>query len=124
MERFAKGKTNRNELFQEYRDRLKQNGREIQEAAPVRTDIGSFYYQLLYATRKTGGDNGYMDVVEYVGEFLERVDSADVDRMLEVLDGDQSAIEEYIPDADESVEREIPDKEESHQSGLGEFTQE
>lgn len=121
MERFTKGRTTRNQLRKEYCDRLAHRNRAIQEMTRIQTNIGSFNYDLLYATRKTGGDNGYMDVIRYVKNFIESVHSGHIDRMLEVLDGNQMVIDDHLPDDD--IEDELPEDDlDDAQRGLSDFS--
>lgn len=118
MEEFALRKTTREELKSEYYSRLAARNREIWESTQIQTNIGSFYYDLVYATRKTGGDNGYMRVIRYVKNFIESVHSGDVDHILEVVDGPQETIDAHLPEED--IEEELPEDDDD-QSDLGEF---
>ena len=116
----SSGQPTRADLHRRYCDQLRERGREVQTSTQVQTDIGSFYYDLVYATRETGGDNGYMDVIRYVKEFIESVHSGDVGRILDVLDTDQTPLGQFLPD--ESIEDELPDEDEDDdQRGLNEF---
>lgn len=123
MSEFALRKTTRQELKEEYCSRLAARNREIWESTQIQTNIGSFYYDLVYATRKTGGDNGYMRVIRYVKNFIESVHSGDVDRILEVIDGPQETIDAHLPEED--IKDDLPDNDEDDedddQSSLGEF---
>lgn len=100
-----------------YCKRLAERNREVQESTQIRSNIGSYYYDLIYATRKIENGNGYMNVIKYVKEFIESVHGGDINRMIDVLDGNQAVIESYLPDdSDESIEDHLP-----NQSGLNDF---
>lgn len=116
------GGYNREQLRDIYCNRLANRGRSIQEVTKVQTDVGSLYFDLIYATRRTGGDNGYMDVIRYVKNVLEKVHSGDVDKMLDVLEGPQSDLNSYLPEED--IEDELLEDEDENdgQSGLEDFT--
>jgi hypothetical protein len=64
---------------------------------------------MIHATRETQCGSDYIGAVEYVREFVEAVDGADVEQMLQILRGDQATIETYLPEDD------------NPQSRLGEF---
>ncbi|AEM58717.1 hypothetical protein HISP_16000 [Haloarcula hispanica N601] len=102
-----------------YRKCLTQNGRPIQRITNIDANVGSYEYDLLYATRETGGENGYIRVIEYVKEFIEDVHAGDVDAFLDVIHDDQSSFEQYLPNED--VDDEIPDKEAESQTSLADF---
>lgn len=123
MKRYAKGRSNRKQLKQEYCDRLVDKGRQIQTTTQVQTDIGSFYYDLIYATREIEGGNDYVDVIRYVRDFIERVHSGHVGRLLDVLDNNQETFEEFLPDDD--LDEALPDESEdsdNDQSNLDDFS--
>jgi len=117
MSGFASGPVSRSSLYSKYENQVKDRGRSVTESVKVRTDTASFYYDMMYATRFIENGNGYMDVVRYVKQFLERVDSGDVDRMLRVLNGDQQTIADLQPDED--VSDKLPEI--GEQTGLQEF---
>jgi three-Cys-motif partner protein len=102
-----------------YEECLAQNGRPIQQTVNVDADVGSYEYDLIYATRKIEGGNGYIDVIEYVKQFIEDVDAGDVDNILRVLYEDQSSFEQYLPEGD--IDDAIPNEGDDQQSSLGEF---
>ena len=94
---------------------------------PVKVESGtkSYNYDMIYATRDTAGGSGYVEAIEYVKEFVENVDGGDVEDMLKVMQGEQSAIEEFLPEGreidDELLDGDVPDTDEN-QSGLGDWT--
>jgi three-Cys-motif partner protein len=104
-----------------YEDCLAQRGRPVQRTVNVDADVGSYEYDLIYATREITGGNGYIEVLDYVKQFIEDVDAGDVDNIHDVLYDDQSEIEEHLPEGD--IEDEITDDSETDdgQSSLGEF---
>lgn len=118
--KLARGRTNREQLLDRYQEKLYDRDREVQASTRVYSNIGSFYYDLIYATRKIDDGNGYMEVIDYVKQFIESVHSGDVDRMIDVLDTNQSVIESYLPD--KSIEGGFPGSEEDEdQSDLDKF---
>jgi three-Cys-motif partner protein len=102
-----------------YRQCLTQNGRPIQRMTNVDANVGSYEYDLLYATRETDGGSGYITVIDYVKQFIEDVHAGDVDNFLEVIHSDQSSFEQYLPDDD--IDEEIPEEETNSQSSLTDF---
>jgi len=72
----------------------------VPEKVPVKIDSGvkSYYYDMIYATRTTRGGSGYTDAIAYVKQFVEAVDGGTVEEILDVLHGDQAAIDDYLPD--------------------------
>lgn len=108
----------RDQMHKLYCKRLADRGREVQESTQVNTDVGSFYFDLVYATRYIPNGNGYMRVIAYVKEFIESVHGGDINRILDVLDGNQDVIGSYLPDKE--IEDELPDPD--PQKGLGDFS--
>jgi len=102
-----------------YGDCLKQNGRSIQRMTNVDANVGSYEYDLLYATRETSGGSGYIEVVDYVKQFIEDVHAGDIDNFLDVIHDDQSSFEQYLPDDD--IDDEIPEEKIKNQLNLGDF---
>jgi three-Cys-motif partner protein len=102
-----------------YRRCLTQNGRPIQRMTNVDANVGSYEYDLLYATRETDGGSGYITVIDYVKQFIEDVHAGDVDNFLEVIHSDQASFEQYLPDDD--IDEEIPEEETNSQSSLTDF---
>lgn len=104
-----------------YKKCLAENGRGVQRITNIDANVGSYEYDLLYATREIDGGNGYIKVVDYVKEFIEDVHAGDVDNLLEVLHDDQSSFEQYIPE--ENIDDEIPDGENNpDQTSLVDFS--
>jgi hypothetical protein len=93
-----------------YQECLSANGRPIQRSTNIDANVGSYEYDLLYATRDIEGGNDYIRVIEYVKEFIEDVHAGDIDNILQVLHEDQSSFEQYLPEGD--VDDELPDSEE------------
>jgi three-Cys-motif partner protein len=97
----------------------------VPEKVPVKIDSGSksYYYDVIYATRTTRGGSGYTDAVTYAKRFVEDVDGGTVEEILDVLHGDQAAIEDFLPDdtdLDQSLfeDNEVDDPD---QTGLDQF---
>lgn len=103
-----------------YRKCLTTNGRPVQRMTNVDANVGSYEYDLLYATRETGGGSEYVRVIEYVRDFIEDVHGGDVDNLLDVIHDDQSSFEQYLPEKD--IDEEVPDEDENpDQTSLEEF---
>jgi three-Cys-motif partner protein len=90
-----------------YLDQLAQQGRPVQVTSRVDANVGSYYYDLIYATRKTNGEGGYEKTIEYVKKFVEGAHAGNVDVILDILKGDQSTIGSYMPEDTEGVEKEL-----------------
>lgn len=104
-----------------YMDCLSDHGRPIQEITNIDANVGSFEYDLVYATRDIEGGNDYMKVIEYVGDFIEDVHAGDVEGILDVLYNNQSTINTYMPDGD--VDEQLPNDDSSNrsQSSISDF---
>lgn len=98
-------------LLQAYLRRLNGIEKPRQVITNVHSGITNYEYDVIYATKQEGGN--YIDAVEYVRDFVERVDGADVEQMLDVLRGDQATMETYLP--------EIEGDEDEPQKRIGEF---
>lgn len=109
-------------MKQLYADCLAQHGRPVQRITNVDANVGSYEYDLIYATREIEGGNGYIEVVDYVKQFIEDVHAGDVDNILSVLYDGQSSFEKYLPSED--IDDEIPDLEDEideNQTSLQDF---
>ena len=107
-----------------YLEQLQDRNRPVQVNTRVEADVGSYYYDMIYATRDIKAGNGYEETIKYVRDFIEQVHSGDVDRILDVLDGSQSSLSSYLPDDDEGISEELAEEssdEDSGQTALGEF---
>lgn len=105
-----------------YRKCLARNGRPVQRTTNVDANVGSYEYDLIYATRNIEDGNDYIKVIEYVKDFIEDVHAGDVDNILDVLHDDQSSFQQYLPQDD--VDNEIPDSgtgEDDDQANLNDF---
>jgi three-Cys-motif partner protein len=66
----------------------------------------SYDYDVIYATRETKSGSGYVDAVKYVKEFVENFDGQDVEDMIEVINGNQAVMKDFLPknaEIDESL---------------------
>ncbi|PSQ51699.1 hypothetical protein BRD20_10175 [Halobacteriales archaeon SW_8_65_20] len=95
---YTKLDSTRKQLRELYQRRLGGQGREVQTSTKVQADPGSYYYDLIYATRKIEGGNDYMEVIEYVKDMVEDMHSGNVDVILDVIRGNQSQLKQYLPD--------------------------
>lgn len=115
----------REQLKRRYQARLCERDREVQVSTQVRADVGSFYYDLIYATRNIPGGNDYMEVMEYVKGFIEKVHSGNVDNILKVVRGHQKDFSSFLPDdepEDELLEEnEGAEVDPTRQTGLSEY---
>lgn len=120
------GLDTRGEYKNEYVGQLRSLFDDESHIVPVKVESGtkSYNYDMIYATRDTSGGSGYVEAVEYVKEFVENVDGADVEEMLEVMKGDQSAIAGFLP-KDKEIDEDLLDgdgeKRDESQSGLEDF---
>lgn len=109
-----------------YMDQMRSLFDDDSHIVPVKVESGSksYNYDMMYATRDTAGGSGYVEAVEYVKEFVENVDGGDIEEMLEVMRGDQSAIAGFLPE-EKNIEEELLDgqnhERDESQSGLGDF---
>ncbi|WP_081655621.1 three-Cys-motif partner protein TcmP [Halopiger goleimassiliensis] len=109
-------------MKQLYADCLAQNGRPVQRVTNVDANVGSYEYDLIYATRNIEGGNDYIEVVDYVKKFIEDVHAGDVDNILNVLYDGQASFEQYLPSED--IDDEIPDtrsERDENQTSLDDF---
>ncbi|AUG49416.1 hypothetical protein BVU17_17685 (plasmid) [Haloarcula taiwanensis] len=106
-----------------YEDCLAQRNRAVQRTVNVDADVGSYEYDLVYATRDISGGNGYIKVIDHVKEFIEDVDAGDIDNIHSVLYDDQSSLEQYLPagNIDDEIVAEDDTDTDENQSSLGEF---
>ncbi|MFB6198379.1 MAG: three-Cys-motif partner protein TcmP, partial [Halobacteriaceae archaeon] len=104
-----------------YEDCLAQNERPVQRVTNVDANVGSYEYDLIYATRDIEGGNDYIKVIDYVKNFIEDVHAGDVDNILDVLHDSQLSFQEYLPEDD--IDDEIPDMddEQDDQASLSDF---
>lgn len=103
-----------------YSECLARSGRPVQITTNVDANVGSYEYDLIYATRDIEDGNDYIEVIEYVKQFIEDVHAGDVDDILDVLLDSQSSFEEYLPLDD--VDNQIPnDNEDDDQTSLRDF---
>lgn len=101
----------KSQLRETYCDRLTGVEKQEQVIANVYSGTKSYEYDMIYATRQTSGGSEYQEAVEYVREFVEAVDGADVEDMLKILQGDQRQMESYLPN----------EETDDGQSSLGDF---
>lgn len=96
-----------------YRRRIEEQGREITVSTDIDASVGSYGYDLIYATREMPGKsgNGYENVIKYVKSMIENVDADDVDEILDILYGPQKSFEELLPEDDSGVAAQLPDEE-------------
>lgn len=108
-----------------YLDQLSEVNRSVQVNTRVEADVGSFYYDMIYATREIEEGNGYEKTIKYVRDFIEEVHSGDVDRILEILEGQQKSLNSYLPEDDSGIAEEITAREEDEddtvQTGFSDF---
>lgn len=86
------------DLLDFYIQKLMKLDKEKQVIANVESGVKNFEYDLIYATRRTSSNSEYIKAVKHAKEFIENVDGADVKDMLDILKGDQSTMEEFMPE--------------------------
>ncbi|WP_227355760.1 three-Cys-motif partner protein TcmP [Haladaptatus salinisoli] len=82
------------------------NSDSIQIPTKIYSGRKSYDYDVVYGTRETKNGSGYVDAVKYVKEFVENFDGRDVEDMIEVINGNQSVMEDFLPknaEIDESL---------------------
>jgi len=85
-----KGCSTDDELFQLYLSKIKQH-KEV--AIPIRVrGSGGFYYYIIVAVRRTGGEQHWIDAVHRAKEKIEAASSHDAERFLEIYKGRQQLI--------------------------------
>lgn len=99
------------ELLDAYTRRLDSVEKTEQVVTNIDSGTKSYHYDMLYATRQTRGGSDYINAIEYINEFVEAVDGADVEEMLQILRGDQLTMESFLPAQDDD----------NPQSRLGEY---
>lgn len=107
-----------------YLDQLEHQERPIQVNTRVEADVGSYYYDMIYATRDIDGGNGYEETIKYVRDFIEQVHSGDVDRILDVLTGNQASFTSFLPEDDSGIAEELSEDSvttDDAQMGIGDF---
>jgi three-Cys-motif partner protein len=103
-----------------YLERLSERNRGVQCSTQIDANVGSYYYDMIYATRRTDGGSEYVEVIEYVKEFIEKVHAGDVDILLDIIENNQAALDSYLPDKE--IEDEMPDRDlPPDQSSLSEW---
>ena len=75
---------------------------------------------MIYATRETEGGSEYIEVIKYVKEFIEAFDGADVDDMLDIINGDQDTMESYYPESSD-IDDSLPEESDAGNHSLGDF---
>lgn len=78
---------NDDELFQEYCDRIEHH-KEIVIPIKVKGPRG-FYYYIIVAVRRTGGDQGWIEAVMRAKAKIEKATSEDMTRFLDIFRGTQ-----------------------------------
>ncbi|MFB6186608.1 MAG: three-Cys-motif partner protein TcmP [Halobacteriaceae archaeon] len=111
----------RSRAIELYQDCLSRNGRPVQEIVNVDSGVGSYEYDLIYATRDIPDGNEYMKVIEYVKEFIEDIDGEDVDNILDILYGNQMSATRFMPSKEIDDEIFQDHNVEDDQTGLTEF---
>lgn len=118
--------SSRDKYRQTYINQLRSLFPDDSHQVPIRVDSGtkSYDYYMIYATKDTKGGSEYVEAVEYSKEFIENVDGADVEEILELMHGDQAAIDAFLPQ-DQEIDDNLLDNEVSgrdeNQSGLEDF---
>ena len=103
-----------------YTSRLAGLERPVQESTYVYSGVGSYSYDMIYATRETEGGSEYIEVIKYVKEFIEAFDGADVDDMLDIINGDQDTMESYYPESSD-IDDSLPEESDAGNHSLGDF---
>lgn len=82
-----------------YRDGL-ESRRNTDITVPIRIDSGSsggnYHYDLIYATRETGGGAPYVAAMEDIQRKISLLDGDHIRRVLETLEGDAEALDYFF----------------------------
>jgi len=89
------------ELLNAYTRRLSSVEKTEQVVTNIDSGTKNYQYDMVYATRKTRGGSDYINAIEYINDFVEAVDGADVEEMLQILRGDQMTMESFLPAQDD-----------------------
>ena len=89
------------ELLETYKRRLSSVEKTEQVVTNIDSGTKNYQYDMIYATRETRGGSDYINAIEYINDFVEAVDGADVEDMLQILHGDQMTMESFLPVQDE-----------------------
>lgn len=92
-----KSANGKEELLGTYTKRLRSVGKTKQVVTNIDSGTKNYEYDMIYATRETRGGSDYINAIEYINEFVETVDGADVEDMLQILQGDQTTMESFLP---------------------------
>jgi three-Cys-motif partner protein len=90
----------KDELLDAYTTRLSSLEKTEQVVTNIHSGKKNYQYDMIYATRKTRGGSDYINAIEYINKFVEAVDGADVEDMLQILRGDQMTMESFLPEQD------------------------
>lgn len=97
--RSASGKE---ELLEAYTRRLSSVEKTEQVVTNIDSGTKNYHYDMVYATRETRGGSDYINAIEYINDFVEAVDGADVEEMLQILRGNQMTMESFLPEQDDN----------------------
>lgn len=114
----------RNSARNIYLNQLAERNRPKQVVTRVQAGAGSYQYDLAYVSRRTKNDNPWMDAIRYVRDFIENFHGGDIDRILDVIQGEQHTLEQYLPDdpIGEEAKEELEEMGEDYsQTGLRDF---
>lgn len=118
----------REQCRERYLSNLASRGRSKQVVTEVHGGTGSFRYDLGYVTRPTRNDNPWLEAIRYARDFIEKFHGGDVQRILDVIQGPQDDLEQYLPDRSiddevlDDLEDDVPVNKDGQQSDLTEFS--
>jgi three-Cys-motif partner protein len=107
----------RDALLDAYCTRLTGVSRPTHVVTNVHSGKKDYHYDLIYATKE---DAAYTEAIEYVRDFVEKVDGEDVEQVLDIVDGDQETLASLLPEQDNKSD-EDEDDDNGTQTGLGDF---
>lgn len=116
----------RSKMLDKYLRKLATRNRPQQVVTEVHAGRGSYRYDLAYVCRETGNGNPWLDAIRYARDFIENFHGGDIKRILDVIHGDQSTYEDYLPEVpiDQKAKEELEsdsDGRDHSQSGLSDF---
>jgi len=105
--------TSREALLKAYQSRITGVERPTQVVTNVHSGTKNYQYDMIYATKD---EADYVEAIEYVRDFVEKVDGEDVSKLIEIVNGNQDTLTDMLPEREDEN-----DDEDGYQTGLNAF---
>ncbi len=92
VKKIKEGGLNRDDLCNLYISNIKKSGRDVCFYIRIKSDEGSFFYDLIFATRRTKGRNPWLKAVIYTKKKVERTTCKMIETGFSVVDGTQKKL--------------------------------